>query len=146
MIQPPHGDKAVDMGEGGGPVEEGQVVVARSLLHEKKQLAEAQGEQPPLFVHLQHGGFKQQLADDQQGLLMHLLPVMGQSLKQQAEQLLPAGLVDRLRFGEAFPVGGVVLKEHSNGVQRAGNGGVAGGAEQPLEPQHLLVELIGVQV
>ena len=55
MVQPPEGNKAVDVGQGGGAVEEGHVVVLhRGLLDEEEELAVAQGEQAGLLLHGEH--------------------------------------------------------------------------------------------
>ena len=147
VVQPPQGDEAVNVSQGGGAVEEGHVVVLhRSLLDEEEELAVAQGEQVSLLVHGEDIALKQQLAGDQQSLLAHRRTVVGQSLEQETQQLLAAGLIVLGGLHKAAPVGGVVLEQHSDGVQRAGDGGVVGGAQQGLEPQHLLVQLAGVEV
>jgi hypothetical protein len=54
----------------------------------------AQGEQVVLFHHVQRGFFKQQLASDEQSLLTHRLPVMGQTLEKQTYQVLTAFFID----------------------------------------------------
>ena len=99
-----------------------------------------------LLLHIQDGTLEEDLSGDQQGLLAHRLPVVGQALEEQAQQLLPPGLIDLPLLGEAVLVGGVVLEQHGDGVQRPGHGGVVGGAQQGLEPQHLFVQLAGVEV
>ena len=146
VVQPPQGDEAVDVGQGCGPVEEGEPVLSGRFLNEEQQLPVAQGKQPGLFLHVQLGGAEEKLADDQQGLLAHRLPVVGQTLEQQPQQLLAPGFIGGGVLGKALPVGGVVLEQHAHRVQRSGHSGVVGGAQQGLEPQHLLVQLAGVEV
>ena len=58
-VQPADGDKTVDVGQGGGPVEQGQPVPAGGLLRQVEQLPVAQSEQPGLLPHVQDGAFKQ---------------------------------------------------------------------------------------
>ena len=109
LVQPPQGDESVDMGQGGGPVEEGQAAVPRGLLCQEKELTVAQGKEPGLLLHVQDGGLKEELASHQQGLLPHCLPIVGQPLEKQSQQLLPPALVVLVRLRKAIPVGGIVL-------------------------------------
>ena len=102
MVQPVQGDEPVDVGQGGGPIEEGQAALVRRLQNEKQQLAVAQGKQAALLPQGQLPGLEQQLADDQQGLLPHRLPVVSQALEQQAQQLLPPVLKGGVGLGEAL--------------------------------------------
>ena len=147
VVQPPQGDEPVDVGQGGRPVEEGHgVVLDGGLLHQEQELAVAQGEQVGLLLHGEDVALKEQVAGDQQGLLPHGGAVVGQTLEEEAQQLLPPVLIALAGLGEPLPVGGVVLEEHADGVQRPGHRRVVGGAQQGLQPQHLLVQLAGVQV
>ena len=102
MVQPVQGDEPVDVGQGGGPIEEGQAALVRRLQNEKQQLAVAQGEQAALLPQGQLPGLEQQLADDQQGLLPHRLPVVSQALEKQTQQLLPPVLKGGVGLGEAL--------------------------------------------
>ena len=147
VVHPPQGNEAVDVGQGGRPVEEGEpIVLHRGLVDQEEELAVAQGKQPVLLLHGEHGALIQQLARHQQGLLPHRGPVVGQPLEQQAQQLLAAALKGGAGLGEALPVGGVVLEQHPHGVQRAGHRRIVWRAQQVFQPQDLLVQLAGIEV
>ena len=110
VVHPPQGNEAVDVGQGGRPVEEGEpIVLHRGLVDQEEELAVAQGKQPGLLLHGEHGALIQQLARHQQGLLPHCLPIVGQPLEKQSQQLLPPALVVLVRLRKAIPVGRIVL-------------------------------------
>ena len=147
VVHPPQGDEPVDVGQGGGPVKKGEpVVLHRGLVDQEEELAVAQGKQPGFLLHGEDGTLIQQLARHQQRLLPHRGAVVGQSLKQQAQQFLTAAFKGGAGLGKALPVGGVVLKQHPDGVQRAGHRRVVGGAQQIFQPQHLLVQFTRIEV
>ena len=50
VVHPPQSDEAVDVGQGGRPVEEGEpIVLHRGLVDQEEELAVAQGKQPGLL-------------------------------------------------------------------------------------------------
>ena len=100
MVQPAQSDKAIDMGQGGGPVKQGQATLPGRLPGEEEQLAVAQGKQPGFLLHVQNGAIKEEFAGDQQCLLPHRLPVMGQTLQKQPQQLPPPVFIGLPFLGE----------------------------------------------
>ncbi len=137
----PHGE-AVNVGQGGGGVEEGQLA-PRLLADEEEELFRNQGEKAGLVLIAQEGGGEQPLAQNPQGLLPHRLHAGGQALEKQARQRPAAALQGLLRLVEALCVDPVVLQQGPHGPQGPGGHAGAGGGEEAKKLAQNLVQLPG---
>lgn len=83
-------DEAVDVAQGGGGVEEGQLLFGL-FVDEEKHLLGQQGEKLRLILVVQGAGGEQPFAQDAEGLLPHGVPIGGKALEQQSRHpLAPA--------------------------------------------------------
>ena len=122
-------DEAVNMAQGRGGIEEGQLLLAL-LMDEEEDLLGHEGEERFLILIGQGLGGEKVLAQDAQGFLADGLVAGGQALEEKTCQLLPAGGEHILLFGKAGGVFGIVLQHGAHGRQgRVYNAGIGGGEE-----------------
>ena len=137
-------DEAVDVTQGGGGIEEGQLLL-RLLVDQEQDFLGHQGKQGGLVLIGQHLRGKQTLAQNPQGLLPHGLAIRGKTLQQEARHPAAPSLQHRFLLAEALGVDGVMLQHGAHGGKSGGHHAAAGGGEQLLHGLQHLIQLPGGQ-
>ena len=137
--QPVLGDEPVDVRQAGCPVEMGQLP-ARVLFQLEVDLAAGRIEDRPFFLKRQVLRTEDLLADDQQGLLAHNLPVIGHTGQKHAHQPVPALFPGFRTLGKSRPVDGIALQDRAHRVNhgrrripRCSGHGLGEGADQLIQ-------------
>ncbi len=130
--------EAVDMGQRGGGIEEGQFLF-RLFVNQEKNLFGHQREEAGLVLVAQNLRGKQFLAQNLQSLLPHRFQTGRQALQQQSGHTFLTCLPRKLRLLEAPGVNGIVLQRRPDCRQRRRrNAGTGGGEEQMQLIQHFV--------
>ena len=137
-------DETVDVGEGGGGIEEGQFPL-RLLADEEEDLFGGEGKEIRLILEGEDGGGEQPLTQDPQGLLPHGLPEGGKALEQQPRHPAPAFFQHRGTFPEPLAVDSVVFQHGTHGGQCGVHHPAVGGGEEREHLVQHLVQLPGSQ-
>ena len=137
-------DEAVDVAQGGGGVEEGQLLFGL-FVDEEKHLLGQQGEKLRLILVVQGAGGEQSFAQDAEGLLPHGVPIGGKALEQQSRHPLAPGGKGGFIFVEAAAVDSVVFQHGPHGGKRRSHHVAVGGGEQEVHLIQHLVQFPGGQ-